>query len=170
MTENFKLVNETSGDSINNVVGFLREMGYMTLPSYEGCELSLEDFENAYDHLSEDVEVIRTDGLTLLNLESGQKKILKDPTYKLPWDSAEAMFISSLGNDLTGFLGVICPTIVDSKPLWELAKLSDNITVSLLGHHSSSPIIGVSVKSDDLTEHHAAWNVLTEMLKENILP
>jgi hypothetical protein len=170
LTERLETVDETSDSAVNDIVAFLNEMGYETLSSCEGNELVLEDFENAYAHLLVDIETIRTDGLPLINLESGQKKILRDPTYRLPWNSAEEMFISSLGNDLSGFLGVICPTIIDSKPIWELSQISDNISVCLLGHHASSPIIGVSVKSDESSDHRETWSSLVAELKETILP
>ncbi|MGZ3885099.1 MAG: hypothetical protein ACXVPQ_08780 [Bacteroidia bacterium] len=71
------------------LVKFLQKKKINTTPSCSGHHFKAGDFVKIYDDLEADMLNIRSHGLEMKDVESGQVILYRDPAYRLPWTKQE---------------------------------------------------------------------------------
>lgn len=74
---------------LRKLVKFLHEMGIRTTPSCAGHHYKPREFKKIYAGLEKESEIIRTRGLKLHDVQTGEKYFLRDKNYRLPWNLLE---------------------------------------------------------------------------------
>jgi hypothetical protein len=72
-------------EPLKELVQFLHQEGIKTTPSCSGHHFRKERFEKIYAELEEDSRPIRSNGLMLRDIETGELYLYKNKNYELPW-------------------------------------------------------------------------------------
>jgi hypothetical protein len=76
---------ESVDEPLKDLVNFLHKKKIKTTPSCSGHNIDERDLEKIFQELKEDSAAIRSRGLKMKDVESGQVILFKDENYKLPW-------------------------------------------------------------------------------------
>ena len=73
--------------------------------SCEGHFSSVEEFEPIWKKISSDSEVIRTRGLPVSDVETGEKFLFKNKDYRIPWENYESFWEEAGTSQSQGYIG-----------------------------------------------------------------
>lgn len=91
------------------VVFAARRLGLGTLPSCAGHTVDPFYAARLYRQLKQDSADVRGLGLPLVNVETGEEVIWRDPYYRVPWDSLEDLEADLLSHEREGAIGFTGP-------------------------------------------------------------
>ena len=100
---------ETVDPELREAVGCLHEMGIPTTPSCSGHFYNEDYYESIHNDLIAECHEINSDGLELLNPETGESIIVRDPNYTVPWNK-KSFIERGMGHGHIGTIGVYDPS------------------------------------------------------------
>ena len=162
-TFNSAELDDTLDKNIKNIVKFLNNNGYDTLPSCEGHNRSKNFIDKAWKNLLSDMKKIRTTGLWLHNCENDNKFFLMDPNWKIPFSYSEFSKICIGEKEVVGYIGFYC----DDKKVFRLLRglFSGNSYVSV---RFDGKVIEIFNKTKDVDIRDKNWNSISKALRDVI--
>ena len=140
------------------VVFAARNAGLATLPSCAGHAVDHFHTIRLYQQLKRDSADIRGLGLPLVNVETGQKVIWQDPTYRLPWRSAESLEADLRVNEWKGAIGL-------TGPRWKLARVASSLlSVPLVDLTEDRGALWIWVHTPGESWQNRTWLAVAEMI------
>ncbi len=147
--------------------------GLMTTPSCAGHWYLRERFVRIWDELQQNADVIRGVGLTVLDSETGQCGVFREPAYRLPWRDFDEFFWRAAALQRRGYIGIAIP------PNWRSPAERANLVQRLQNKRIAMPaatmrfdaelsrvlrqtLCGVFVTPATLDERGAAWSEVTD--------
>jgi len=162
-TFNSAELDDTLDISIKNIVKFLNDKGYDTLPSCSGHNRTKNFIDKAWKNLISDRKKIRTIGLWLSNCENNNKYFLMDPNWEIPFSYSEFSEICSGKKEVVGYIGFRCK----EKRVYDLLEglFSGNTYVSLRFDGKVIEIFN-NAKKDNIRNKN--WDFISDILKDVI--
>ena len=156
-------LDDTLDINIKNIVKFLNNNGYDTLPSCEGHNRSKKFIDKAWKNLLSDMKKIRTTGLWLNNCENDNKFFLMDPNWKIPFSYSEFGKICTGEKEVVGYIGFYC----DDKKVFRLLEglFSGNSYVSV---RFDGQVVEIFNKSKDVAIRDKNWSFISKALRDVI--
>ena len=156
-------LDDTLDPKIKNIVKYLNNNGYDTLPSCEGHNRTKNFIDKAWKNLLGDRKKIRTIGLWLNNCENDNKYFLMDPNWEIPFSYSEFSDICSGKKEVVGYIGFYC----DDEKVFRLLEglFSGNSYVSV---RFDSKVIEIFNKSKDDIIRGKNWDFISKTLKDVI--
>jgi len=96
---------KTVDPALQPLVDYLHLRRISTTPSCEGHFSSVEEFEPIWKKISSDSEVIRTRGLPVSDVETGEKFLFKNKDYRIPWENYESFWEEAGTSQSQGYIG-----------------------------------------------------------------
>ena len=156
-------LDDTLDSKIKNIVKYLNDKGYDTLPSCEGHNRTKNFIEKAWKNLLSDRKKIRTIGLWLNNCENSNKYFLMDPDWEIPFSYSEFSDICSGKKEVVGYIGFYCS---DEKVFRSIeGLLAGNSYLSVL---FDGKVVEIFNKSKDDVIRGKNWNLVGKVLRDVI--
>jgi len=156
-------LDDTLDSKIKNIVKYLNDKGYDTLPSCEGHNRTKNFIEKAWKNLLSDRKKIRTIGLWLNNCENSNKYFLMDPDWEIPFSYSEFSDICSGKKEVVGYIGFYYS---DEKVFRSIeGLLAGNSYLSVL---FDGKVVEIFNKSKDDVIRGKNWNLVGKVLRDVI--
>lgn len=119
--------------------------GARTGPSCAGHVVSFAHAAAVYAQLCADADKVRGAGLVLRDVETQQRLLWRDPTYRVPYPSVSALYLALKQHELHGVLPVVGPPAV-LRPIIDAAWRVPGVCITPLPHgvqlHVQEPTAG----------------------------
>ena len=154
-------LDDTLDSKIKDIVKYLNNNGYDTLPSCAGHNRTKNFIDKAWKNLLSDRKKIRTTGLWLCNCENSNKYFLMDPNWKIPFSYEEFSDICSGEKEVIGYIGFKCD---DVRVFRLLSSVFDNNTYISVKFDDSYIEIFNNAKNN--TRRFKNWRIIDNVLRE----
>jgi len=94
---------------LRQVCHLLNTAGLQTTPSCQGHFYDRNRFENIWQTLTREKDLIRADGLIVKDSETDREYLFRDAEYSLPWKTFDDFFEQAADHQGTGYLGILIP-------------------------------------------------------------
>ena len=147
-----------------SLVQSLSNRGISTLPSCAGHFPSDDDLWALYQNLMKDAEWVRSYGLTLKCVETGELDVHRDPSWRLPYYetwAAETKKYSGIGR-----LGMVLPQNIVPQFQANLADMSGvRVEVKPTDDGGPNRIVTIITQTKNLEHRDNTWGTITHRLK-----
>lgn len=153
--------NSSLDPELQEVVSFLHAKKIPTTPSCAGHFCNPSEWEERYDQLEKDADLVRSQGLMIKDPEDNFSYCMKDPTYSLPWNK-KAFIERANEHAKFGVIGIYDPGNFFAKKITR-----SNIPNSQVKKDGALTLFLTSPRSKhQLSE---CWNRFTESIIRNPL-
>ena len=157
-----KNFNASVDEPLKEMVNFLHKWGIQTTASCAGHDKDVFTFQKIYDALEIDKYRIRSNGLMLKDIESGNKILDKDVLYDLPWTSRG--FVNKAVNyQQNGVIGLMI------KNQEYIARELFKILVPAVEYSIKDGIFIIQMHPHPAYSNEERWKIITGELKRIIM-
>ncbi len=151
--------------------------GLRTTPSCQGHFYPRPFFAAVWDDLVRERRAIRGDGLVVVDAESHERVVFRDPAYRVPWSSFTEFEAEAAGGQSRGYLGIVVPAEREAllAALDRAASSDDGAgDGARLRRERSLPADGtgalfaLTVEAGTIAERRRAWARATERLSATL--
>lgn len=143
---------------LRELVKLLHEKEIKTTPSCSGHCHGKGQLKSIYSSIEKDLDLIRQDGLELMDIETGKKILFREDEYALPWNKSD--FVNKLDEyQHNGIIGI--------KPGRNklIGKRLLELDVPRFEVENSGPIILLSTSGSGDENNADVWKKLTREIK-----
>lgn len=161
---------QTVDPALQELVDFLHLRRIPTTPSCQGHFHPQEEFESVWSKLKAEAQQIRENGLKLIDVETGEEVLFKDPNYKLPWNSFQDFYQVAGTNQQKGYIGfyVRDPGVVHHLRHLLTGPSKFNFFREV-GRIDNAVLFALGVRQKDEEEQRKAWRSWTKRIKDAFL-
>lgn len=94
---------------LQDLCRLLHEHDIRTTPSCQGHFYDREYFREVWDELEREESAIQSEGLPIVDSESGREFTFRAETFELPWLCFEDFFAEASARQTQGYLGILLP-------------------------------------------------------------
>jgi hypothetical protein len=147
----------TVDPQIRRIVMWLHSKGMPTLPSCAGHWPDKKWARRCFAALVEDACKIRYGGIYMIDVETGQRALLQDPYWEMPWGDWSHFHSDMREYDGQGY---VCFALDPSHLVWRyLPELQGLLGVSARGlRHRGIPCLEIRVRTADAISQSNAWH------------
>jgi hypothetical protein len=157
---NLDVLEKTLDPCLKELAIALNRMGCITLPSCQGMHDNKGNAikrDHAYDYLQLDAQVIRSMGLLLTDVETGETIVYYDPMFALPWNRATFQKKDGKGNkNPQGYLPFVCYNPIVLGVLSMIIDTIPKATLSVYDTHLGLACT-ITVQGNTVKEQCAVW-------------
>ena len=158
-------LSSTLDPHLKPVAHLLWDWGFQTGPSCQGFhneDSNHQKADDGYDSLLADADLIRNEGLVLVNVETGEEAVFRLPSYKLPWSRKWFLYQSGISRDIKGYL----PFIFFSGQEFLVDIIRDEIdTIKGASISCDRLMCSISVKAKDKNQQKKIWREIHRKLE-----
>jgi hypothetical protein len=147
---------------VRPLVRWLHERGIKTTPSCSGHHMAERSLEKIYEDLKRDGREIRNTGLRLMDIETGEIVLYRNPAYSLPWTRREFLR-KAVVYQRRGVLGM---RLASRKPILEQIRAARIPGVTL---RDRDGVLFVFTDSDT-GDNRRTWKRVTRRIKAVLGP
>ena len=164
---NLDVLEKTLDPCLKELAIALNRMGCITLPSCQGMHDNNNNKnkrDKAYDYLQLDAQTIRSKGLVLTDVETGEYILYYDPTFTLPWTRARFQRKDTKQNNQPkGYLPFICFNPMILSILGIIIEEIPNACLTCNQTHLGL-MCTIEVKGTTMEEQCSTWNKVGQTL------
>ena len=160
-SDDFKRLGDTIDPCMSSLVEKFHMMNIPTMPSCQGHYHSDEEIIRKFISLTSDAEKIRSKGLKLQCVETGDCIVLMDSEWRLPWSMNEFVRLVSKTSE-TGYLGI--KATLSGELTSKLSSYIDGLTIG----NDDSGTTSFMMKTGDKDSQCQSWNKLERLISKTI--
>ena len=161
---------DTVDPDLKPLVEFLHLRRIPTTPSCSGHFPDEDHFKKIWRKLTLEKDLIRTKGLPLEDVETGEKVLFKDPEYELPWEAFSEFFTKKSEHAKGGYLGMwVRDPVLKERLRHILTGPSKFNYFREVGNLDQATLFALGVRQNDEDAQRKKWEEWTKRIKQAFL-
>lgn len=157
LNQNNKEIYDTLDPELKRIFALVVNKGYKTLPSCQGHFHTTQDILKKYYNVLNNLIKIKTDGLVLVDTETGKETLFQDRNYHKPWKNFEEFLHNTQTVMQNGYFGILNPKGI--KPFQ-----NDSIKIELNKDYFGIPVANINVHNQNQNSVKQNWDIVYDIL------